>query len=428
MPVITNNKYNGVEPRRITELLIADKISVGDLEPKNRNHVKAVLDFFTKMPSRMKELSTEVEYKFLYEVIKKDFTLFVNLDKKQYRDDIAQLFLMGVLKDPANKINRLAKNEINHDVYHSYDEKIAISYDYVTRKGDELYYFDNELKVPASLISKFKVIIRVEDNVEFVKMLDVSVRDFCAAIVYNRLYYIFNTSFRKVLFDMVTKEGVGYYKVTNSILDIERAAIEEINSRFFKGCAVVTSFAVKRIEVDREVRDKMESEFFELRKKRINIDEELKYQKDSMELLAKKLELLNKYSAPKDMLTEAEKDKAFDRYARKGRIVATEGLSNSQLEEVADDSIGNGIPEQEDKLTTEHKSGYFVARLVGGIIYGFTMFILIIALFAMGRWVAGLIGAGIASILYGLLLIITAVAEHKKGSTVILDDADLGNQ
>ena len=416
MPVISNNKYAQVEQSKLTEMLIKDKLSIDELEPKYRRHVDAVYDFYKKMPSRMKEIKTETEYKFLLEILKKEYQLFINLDKEQYRNDISQLFLMSVLKDAKRGVK---KGEYAPEIYHSYDEKIAISYEYETHKGDELYYFDSELKVPASLISKFKVTIRVEDNVEFVKMLDVSVRDFCAPIVFNRLYYIFNTSFRKVLYNMVTQEGVGYYKVTNSILLIERAATEEINFKFNKGCAVVTNLVVKRVEVDREVRDKMEGEFFELRKKRINIDEELRYQKDSMELFAKKLELLNKYSAPKEMLTEAEKDKAFDRYARKGLVTKADKLSGSKLQEKADESIADGLDVKPDEITTARKSGFFIARLVGGIVYGVLMLIFLSTFMSMGNWTGGLIAMGIATVLFGLLLIITGAAQRKKGTDIV---------
>lgn len=415
MPVINDNKYAQVETSKLIEMLIRDKLSIDELEPKYRRHVDAVFGFYQRMPSRMKEIKSETEYKFLIEVLKKDYTKFIYLDKEQYRNDISQLFLISVLRDTKNA----RKGEYKPEIYHSYDEKIAISYEYETHKGDELYYFDSELKVPASLISKFKVTIRVEDNVEFVKMLDVSVRDFCAPIVFNRLYYIFNTSFRKVLYNMVTQEGVGYYKVTNSILLIERAATEEINFKFNKGCAVVTNLVVKRIEVDREVRDKMEAEFFELRKKRINIDEELRYQKDSMELFAKKLELLNKYSAPKEMLTEAEKDKAFDRYARKGTIVKADRLAGSQLEEKTDESLNGGIKEEQDQVTTARKSGFFVARLVGGILYGVLMLIFLSTFMSMGNWTGGLIAMGVATLLFGLLLIITGAVERKKGTDIV---------
>lgn len=415
MPVINDNKYAQVETSKLIEMLIRDKLSIDELEPKYRRHVDAVFGFYQRMPSRMKEIKSETEYKFLIEVLKKDYTKFIYLDKEQYRNDISQLFLISVLRDTKNA----RKGEYKPEIYHSYDEKIAISYEYETHKGDELYYFDSELKVPASLISKFKVTIRVEDNVEFVKMLDVSVRDFCAPIVFNRLYYIFNTSFRKVLYNMVTQEGVGYYKVTNSILLIERAATEEINFKFNKGCAVVTNLVVKRIEVDREVRDKMEGEFFELRKKRINIDEELRYQKDSMELFAKKLELLNKYSAPKEMLTEAEKDKAFDRYARKGTIVKADRLAGSQLEEKTDESLNGGIKEEQDQVTTARKSGFFVARLVGGILYGVLMLIFLSTFMSMGNWTGGLIAMGVATLLFGLLLIITGAVERKKGTDIV---------
>ena len=417
MPVISDNKYNKVEPNKLLDLLIREKIVVDDLEPKNRNHIQAVLNFYRQMPSKMKDISTETDYKFLYEVLRKDYRFFVNLDKKQYRQDAAQLFLDGVLKDTKN----IKKGEYTPEIYLSYDEKIVISYEYVTRKGDELYYFDNELKVPASLISKFKITIRIEKPVEFVKMLDVSVRDFCSPVVFNKLYYIFNSSFRKVLLDMVTREGFGYYKVTNSIMEIEQAASKEIDSRFPESCVVTTSLVVKRIEVDREVRDKMEDEFFELRKKRINIDEELKYQKDSMELFGRKLELMNKYSAPAELLTEAEKDKAFDRYAKKGQIAAATKRSGSALVEKTDEALNGGLEIAEDKVTTQRKSIFFFIRLFSGLTYGFAMFVFTMVFMIRGNWRTGLIAYGVASLVFGAILIITAILEHKKGATV-LDD------
>lgn len=410
MPVLETNQYNRYEPEKLLDMLKRNQIAISDLEPKNRNHVEAVTRLFKVMPSRYKEISSETDYKFLLEILKKDYKAFAYLDKKQYRSDIAQIFLLGILKETRKK------SDYAPEVYLSYDEKIAISYEYVTRKGDEIYYFDSELKVPASLISKFKATIRVEDPVEFVKMLDVCVRDFCAPLVFNNLYYIFNASFRKVLFEMLNQEGVGYYTVTNSLPELEEATSEEINGRFSEGCAVVTSLVIKKVEVDREVRDKMENEFFELRKKRINIDEELKYQKDSMELFGKKLELLNKYAAPKEMLTEAEKDKAFDRYAKKGRIVAGDKLSGSKLIDRADEALNGGIELDEDKAAVEKKGkpATFFIRLFGGIIYAIVMLILTTTLMARGLWMDGLIGYGVATLCFALILIFTAVADKNR--------------
>ena len=413
MPVINENKYNGHSPQTLVDYLKSEKITLNDLEPKNNNHIQAALDYFRDNRSRVAEFKTEIEYQFLCELIKKDYTFFAYLDPKQYRDDIAQLFIIELLKDP--KFEKDSEPLIR--TYLSYDKKIVIPYDYQTQKGDEIYYFDSELQVPASLVSSFKSTVKIENPVEFIKMLDVDVKSLQPAIILNKLYYIFNTSFRKVLFDTVGKEGVGYYKATNSIVEIEKRTIAEINEKFDKKCAVASSLAINKIEVDREVRDKIENEFFELRKKRINIDEELKYQKDSMELFAKKLELLNKYSAPKDMLTEAEKDKAFDRYAKKGVLATPSNLPASQLTEKVDEEIEDGIELEADKITTIKKRWYFYVRLFGGILTA--LMVTIFAFVPMGHIGLNLIVVGSFLLVYGVLLIVTGVIQKKTGNRVL---------
>ena len=429
MATISNNKYNDYAPNALTGLLIKDKITVDDLEPKNNNHLQAVIDYYKTNHSKLKDISSETEYRFLLNILRKDYTYFAYLDRKQYRNDIAQQFLIGLFQDP----KYIKKDDNRLSSYLSFDEKIVFLYDYETRKGDEIYYFDSELQVPASLISKFKTTIKVEEPVEFVKMLDVSVRFLEPTHVINKLYYICNTSFRKVMYDMVGKDGVGYYKATNSMVEIEKATTQEINTKFPQKCAAVTSLAIKSIDVDREVRDKIEDEFFELRRKRINIDEELKYQKDSMELFAKKLELLHKYSASPELLTEAEKDKAFDRYARKGKIAYGDKRSSSSLHAKTDDKLGDGIELEEDHITTEHKSIFFWLRLIGGVVSGLVAFILLVSLMVRGYWAQTLIGWGVIALVYGGLLVVTAIIERKKGSTIMdnikeFDDVSSGDR
>lgn len=416
MPVINENKYNETLPTKLVELLIKEKITPDDLEVNNKNHVQAVYNFYKQMPSKMKDISTKNEYDFLVEVLKKDYKLFVNLDKKQYKEDNTQIFLEAVLRE--TRKNKKDNNDTS-EIYSSYDEKIAISYDYVTRKGDELYYFDNELKVPASLISKFKVVLRIENPVEFVKMLDVSVRDFCAPIVFNNLYYIFNSSFRKILWGLLSKADSGYYKITNSILEIENLVKKEIDSCFPSKCAVASYLVIKRIEVDREVREKIEDEFFELRKKRINIDEEIKYQKDSLDIFSKKLELLDKYKAPKEMLTEAEKDKAFDRYAKKGMIAKVDKRASSNLEEKVDEQLNGGIALGEDTITTKKSSVFAVLRFITGAMFVISLIIALSLVLTNGFTGVGMILSGSFGLVFGLTLIITGVIQKKKGTQIV---------
>ena len=417
MPVINENKYNSTELTKIVDLLIKEKITPNDLEINNKNHVQAVYNFYKQMPSKMKDITTKTDYDFLIEVLKRDYRLFVNLDKKQYKEDNTQIFLEAVLSE--TRKNKKESND-NSEIYSSYDEKIAISYDYVTRKGDELYYFDNELQVPASLISKFKVVVRIEDPVEFVKMLDVSVKDFCAPIVFNKLYYIFNSSFRKILCGLLSKPDSGYYKLTNSILEIENLVRKEIDSCFPSKCVVTTSLIIKRIEVDREVREKIEDEFFELRKKRINIDEEIKYQKDSLDIFGKKLELLEKYKAPKEMLTEAEKDKAFDRYAKKGYVAKADRRASSKLEEKEDERLNGGIEPGEDTVVTSKKTSIFtILRIVSGAVFGVVVFIALIMVANNGFTGVELILSGVFGIVFAAVLIITGLVQKRKGTEIV---------
>lgn len=419
MSTIKDNKFNSESDASLVRKLTTEKVKLAELEPGNPSHVQAAFEYFKQMPSRMKVEKDEVSLKFIQKVLEKHYKYFVYLSEDQYNDKNCNLFLEQILKETAT-----TKKGVTLEVFKSYENKLVISLLYKTCKGEEVYYFDNELKVPVSLMSSFKISLKIEDSKQFIKMLDTSVEQLCAPVVYNKIMHIINTSYRASLLDLVGKTDSGYYKLTNSIGKLEEIVSKDISSKFTNKCVVVNDFVISSVEIDRGTKDIIEDEFFELRRKRLNIDEELKYQKESLDLFTKKVEILSKHPQIKETLTEAEKDKAFQRYMLKTSPTKEKPLrKSSNLEDRELEQMNGGIVKEEDKVVVVKKDK--ILNIVTTAIFcltGLISFIAGVVNQANGIYGSLLVALGIALIVCGITLLVKRIIRYKRGSDVLNED------
>ena len=54
----------------------------------------------------------------------------------------------------------------------SLDGSITLNCSYTTPDGEELFYFDGDLKIPIGLKSSYKLSIKLIDAIKFINMLD----------------------------------------------------------------------------------------------------------------------------------------------------------------------------------------------------------------------------------------------------------------
>lgn len=402
MDTINENKLTNEDQQTLLLKLKKGTITLNEMDINNPNHLETSYKYFHQMPSRIATLTQTREFEFFAKALEKDYKLFVNLEKKQYSEKLCRSFLGAILKETSK-----TKKNIILNSYYSYEEKIVVEIFYETCKGEEVYYYDNELKVPVSLASKYKVTFRIEDSEAFIKMMDTSVQQICSPILYNFVSHMVTSCYKSALLSFLSNEDSGFYKLTNSLTTLEEAVTKQITSKFENKCAIVTSFIINNVEVDRGTRDIIEDEFFELRRKKIIIDEEINYQKESLELFTKKVEVLAKHPGIKETLTEAEKDKAFDRYLKK-TYPTNDNVKrdSSSLAEREFKEINSGIDKGVDQYVVVKKRNWKVLEVLLLIAVSITFLILTFVSLYKNVIFRALIFLGIGLLADGLIILI----------------------
>ena len=413
----TNQNY--FDKQELTNKIAKGSVSIDSLDVKSVNHLEAVRELLVSFPSKINSLKSEKELEFVKEILstKDSYKLFVNLSNENHTPELTSIYLYSRLK--ADLAVLKTKNEGSKyktepimNIKKSYDEKLLLSFNYKTANGEEVNYVDNELQMPVPLISKTTISLKVNNALNFIKKLDVSVSLIGYNSVSSELRNILNKVYRRVLFEVVSEKDVNYYNLTNKYNEIEEKYISELNVLFKDYGLEVSSFTVKDICVPNNAQHTLENDFFNARRARLEKADRIEYEKKSLELYEKKAEIHAKYPTFEETLTEAEKDNAFRRHANKynpvDNSVNIENQKQADIKQTGDDGeIEKGV----DIVPLPTKKTNLI--LVFSIIFGSIIFICLVS-----GTPAGLVCAGVFAALLGLIILIIAFADKKKQAVV----------
>ena len=167
-------KYRNSTAEELSTLLQFETININDISLKDAKQRDAFFKAISVRAHLLKNVAPANENHFLIPAIEKIPGLFIYLNKEQYTDKLAQLYLTFRLSE-SDAIKNTVHNNFGLTVQNSIDDKVLLNYSYVTRDDEEVYYFDNELQVPAPFWGGVKE-VRMFVGEPLRPMVDLSIR------------------------------------------------------------------------------------------------------------------------------------------------------------------------------------------------------------------------------------------------------------
>lgn len=393
----------------LVQKLVKSTIKIDELDIASTIHQEAVKDYLKMFPSKIAQLSTEYEFKFLKKVLssKDGYKLFLNIPNEKHTPELAFIFLHERLKDDLATL-ATHKEEPKMLMRKSYDDKLVFTFMYKTLKGEEVTYVDSELQMPVSLISHIKISLKLIDALSFIKKLDIAVNLLGFNTIYSEIRTIVNKIYRITLHSITNNDSSSYYNLTNMYSDIETQLIARLNNAFEDYGISVSNISLIDIAIPNDAKQTLENDFFNARRTRLANEDRLDFERKSLELYEKKIAIQSKYSGYSEALTEAEKDNAFKRYAYKNdpkdnsvTITNQKQLENKQT--ISDEEIIKNT-DVVTNMKPNHNLKLFAILIFGIVAILFAIF---------GTPVVKLIGSGISLGLMGIALIIIAIYDKK---------------
>lgn len=399
--------------------LIFERVDVNDLNLTQKNQREAFLSAIKERPNLLTKVKQENAMHYLKPAIETDPINFVYLEKRQYNDELAEIYLSYRLdtKNESRSVNN-AESSKWFTTHNSVDGKLILNYNYVTPNGEELYYYDNELQVPVSIKSNFKISLKVNHALTFIEKIDMHVTQLGKSKVESIIADLLDNQYRSVLSNYISKRKIGYYTLCTSINDFENELQNKLESVYKPYGIEVVDVIVRRFAIPKAIQDQIEDQAFEIRQLKADMNANHELAKKSLENYEAKLAIEQKYPDTEHTLTEYEKDLALKRYLVKTGQLSKEAIDRNinikrQLENK--DSV---ISKEKDIVPTippkknPFKTGYFWLLIIS----------LIINFIVLGNDTAGgLIFLGINVAIFGSIA--TIFFEKFKTEKVQLEDS-----
>ena len=286
---------------------------IGSLNPEDITHKEAVYNYLKSKPSLIKTLSTDVEKAFLKYSIEQDYKLFLQLDKAQYDEDMANGFLYGML----TRSNGRTKELNDQFICRSFDESLVLNVLYETHDGEQIFYYDNQLEVPTFLIANIQFAFKVNSVLKLFEKLDTSLSMIGFNTVNNELIKWINEAYREAISKFIDDNKLDVYKISGLYGEIEKELSNSLNKILEGSGLSVYAVNVNKISIPENTYKILERQSLELVNVKNKRNNELEYEKLSLQNYARKAEVHAQNPGFELTLTEAEKDFALNRYITK---------------------------------------------------------------------------------------------------------------
>ncbi len=352
--------FNKNTPESNLNKILKGKMQINELDLRFKENEDTAIVALNIKPilARKLNLGVAAERSVLIKWLKKDPKRIVNLDPStyitdaKYDNEVLFLYLNYVLSDEREKKD-------GYSFSYSLNKFPVLTFNYETAiGGEEIRYFDNVLKLPASLLGQLNIAIKITDAYKFLKYLDVHIQQISMDNIYMKLRALISTTLNKAVLDTIAEYDLCYYQINsyyNVVVDKMTAAINLI----FKdaGCNIsdIRLFSIALFENYGKIYEKQRAIFMQKEK-----EAELKHKEEllSLEAYEKKAEIHKKYPDFEFGLTEKEKDNAIDRYINKTKGYIPQSYEKPTEKEIKkftkalpqQKSVVDFNPEKESKL------------------------------------------------------------------------------
>ena len=398
-------------PPALAVKLVRGEIGIDALNPAKLSDREAFSAAIRQRPNLLSKLKGNNAQKFIRFAVTEKPENFIYLTREQYTDELAQIFLSARLKtDITNRQKKGEKRDPNADqvaIQRSADNKLVFCYAH-TAADDEIYYFDADLRIPTSLRSKIKVVIKLNDALAFIDKIDSHITQLGENKIKSAISDVIVSEYRSYLNGYLSARNIGFYKLCASVADIEAGFADALSLRMSAYGIAVRQVSIEKISIPDDIRRKIEDQAFLIRQQREAAETETELAKKSLENYEAKLAIEQKYPDADHTLTEYEKDLALRRYLSKIGKTETETVDHSI--DITKNAIRNDseIQKQKDIIPDipPQRSSFLGSFVACAII---CLLISMIVFFAKNKG-AGLIVLGVFTFIFGLV----AAFNHKK--------------
>ncbi len=308
--------------------LVYEKVNVNDLSLNKKTQRDAFFEAIKERPNLLSRVKGENSMHFLKPALEVNPTNFIYLTEQQYNDELAEMYLSYRLNTKNESIDvNPAESSKWFTTHNSIDGKIILDYNYVTPNGEELYYFDNELNVPISIKSNFKISLKINHALTFIKKIDIHVTQLGKSKVESVIADSLDNQYRMVLSNYISKKKIGYYTLSTSISDFENELQNKLESLYKPFGIEVNKVIIRKFAIPKTIQNQIEDQAFEFRQLRADMDASVELANKSLQYYESKLSIEQKYPDAEHSLTEYEKDLALKRY-----LIKTGQLSKETLD------------------------------------------------------------------------------------------------
>lgn len=315
--------------------ILCERVNVNDLNLAIENQREAFFAAIQERPFILTKIKGENSNHFLLPAVEKDPVNFIYLKKEQYNDDIAQIYLayrLSVRQEGRENFEAEESADKNNkwfSIHNSIDGKIVLNYNYATPNGEELYYFDNELQIPISIKSNFKISLKIKSAATFIEKLDMHASQLGKNRIENVVENILENQFRTILTAYIDRNKIGYYTLCASIGSFETELQNKLKAVYAPYGIEVSSVLIRKFAIPSSIQEKIEDQAFELRQAKAEMYAQHELAKKSLENYEIKLAIENRYPNAERSLTEYEKDMALKRFMIKNGLISKETIDRN---------------------------------------------------------------------------------------------------
>ena len=316
MKVVSSN-IEKMSVETIVPKLLDGEININELNLHKSVQREAFENAVRERPNLLLNVAKENEAHFFKYALEMDPKYFIYLKREQYTDEFAQIYIK-------KRFDFFSSDSFV--VRESLDNRIVFNYSYSTDEGDELYYYDSELKVPLSMKSSFKITLKLIDSIKLINKLDTNVTQLGADTVYVAVTDLVNNYYKEYINLYIKENKVGYYSLCTSFDEIGRGFVRELNGEMKEYGLYATDFKLGNLAIPKDIQHKIEDQAFVLRRRKEDVQAEAEMARLSLDSYEAKLAIQQKYPDADHSLTEFEKDLALKRYLIKNNRAKNEDI------------------------------------------------------------------------------------------------------
>lgn len=339
--------------------LISGSLKVDSLFIENDAHKKAFLRYIRNYASTgIKQLRTENEKRFLKLALLDDYKYFLNLDRDQYSEDLAQIFVSQVLK--------LGQHE-NLSIKNTYDNRVLLITNYSTHEGTNINYFDSKLELYVLLNIAATVQFKIVSCLKFLQVMDADIAEFGVNYVYDRIQFAIKESLEYAVLKTLSSNGDNYYELMANKDQVEKRFAEKFYTHIGKDVVELSQLNIENIGFTKDILEKLEEIGFANKIKREELSNEIRYEKESLDLYERKVKIHEANPKVAWNLSEAEKDKALDRYMIKTGLrekAETEIVLKKKENKIATHNVDDGKIEANKNIISNLSKKPFIPALI----------------------------------------------------------------